>query len=63
MYLAAGELEPSFAVVTHQAQGLLRDAGAETVFTLYPSGHDILMWQLALVNYAPNVFPPGTDVL
>jgi enterochelin esterase-like enzyme len=63
MYLAAGELESSFAVVTHQAQGLLREAGAEAVFTLYPSGHDILMWQLALVNYAPNVFPSATDVL
>lgn len=63
MYLAAGELEPPFGAVTRQAQSMLREAGAESVFTSYPSGHDILMWQLALVNYVPQVFPPGTGAL
>jgi enterochelin esterase-like enzyme len=63
VYLAAGVLEPPFAAVTRQSQDLLREAGAETEFTLYPSGHDILMWQLALVKYVPRVFPPGTNAL
>jgi enterochelin esterase-like enzyme len=63
VYLAAGLLEPPFAAVTRQAQVLLQEAGAKAVFTFYPSGHDILMWQLALVNYIPQVFPPGTNAL
>jgi enterochelin esterase-like enzyme len=62
IYLAAGELEPSFAATTRQAQGVLHEAGAEAIFTSYPSGHDILMWELALVNYLPAVFPTQANV-
>jgi enterochelin esterase-like enzyme len=63
VYLAAGELEPPFAAVTRQAQALLSASGAEAVFTSYPSGHDFLMWELALVTYIPQVFPAGTGAL
>jgi enterochelin esterase-like enzyme len=58
IYLAAGELEPPFLATTRQAQAQLHEAGAEATFTSYPSGHDIVMWELALVNYLPSVFPP-----
>jgi len=36
----------------------MRSWGAQSTNDLYASGHDQLMWQLALVNDMPKVFPP-----
>jgi enterochelin esterase-like enzyme len=59
VFLAAGELELFFAARTSTAYRELRAAGADAAFESYLSGHDELMWRVALVHYMPEVFPPG----
>jgi len=57
VFLTAGEFEPSFAAVTKKAYQQLLNNGADAVYTSYVSGHDALMWEVALTQYIPRVFP------
>lgn len=57
-HFAAGKLEPGFAGVTREMHGLVKELGARSTFKDYTSGHDMLMWQVALAGYLPRVFPP-----
>lgn len=58
IFLAAGQLEPVIAARTSSVYRALRAAGAKAAFEAYMSGHDSLMWDVALVHYMPEVFPP-----
>jgi len=59
VFLAAGQLEPPFLQATRHDYESLREAGADAVLESYVSGHDQAMWQVALVQYMPRVFPPS----
>ena len=54
---AAGRLEPNFRINTKTMHDNIRAAGGDAAFTDYASGHDTLMWELALATYLPQVFP------
>jgi enterochelin esterase-like enzyme len=58
VFLAAGEFEPGFLAANRKHHKVLRSAGADAALESYMSGHDSLMWQVALVHYMPRVFPP-----
>jgi enterochelin esterase-like enzyme len=55
-YFAAGELEP-FITSTRAAHEAVQSWGAASSFDVYRSGHDALLWSVALVDIAPRVFP------
>jgi enterochelin esterase-like enzyme len=57
-HFAAGKLEPGFIGTTREMHGLVKELGAKSTFDEYTSGHDSLMWQVALAEYLPRVFPP-----
>lgn len=57
-YFAAGNLEPAFADSTKKMHELVRSWGANSRLALYTSGHDDLLWQVALASFVPSVFPP-----
>ena len=57
-FFAAGELEP-FLIMTRAAEARVRSWGAATSFEVYRSGHDPLLWSVALVDVMPHVFAAG----
>jgi enterochelin esterase-like enzyme len=57
-HFAAGKLEPGFIGTTREMHGTVKELGAKSTFKEYTSGHDSLMWQVALAEYLPRVFPP-----
>jgi enterochelin esterase-like enzyme len=56
-HFAAGELEPYFLAATRNAHEQLSTSGTSSNLHTYMSGHDVLMWQLALCEYLPGIFP------
>jgi enterochelin esterase-like enzyme len=56
-HFVAGELEPDCAAGTSRVYELVRSWGARASFDSFPSGHDPLLWQLALARSVPEVFP------
>jgi enterochelin esterase-like enzyme len=56
-YFAAGELEPYFLKTTRNAHEQVSNAGTRSTFRSYLSGHDLMLWQLALSEYLPEIFP------
>jgi enterochelin esterase-like enzyme len=57
-HFAVGKLEPPFLRTTREMHSLVKELGAKSTFREYTSGHDTLMWQVALAEYLPRVFPP-----
>ena len=57
-YFAAGELEPYFLKTTRGVHEQLSNAGTRSTFRSYLSGHNLMLWQLALSEYLPEIFPP-----
>jgi enterochelin esterase-like enzyme len=55
-HFAAGELEPMFLATTRAAHEQLRATGVSTVLRTYMSGHDPLLWELALSEVLPTIF-------
>lgn len=55
---AGGELEPSFNAVAASRSKWLQSKGAATDYRSYVTGHDPALWQQALADYLPSVFPP-----
>lgn len=55
-YFAAGELEPYFLSATRNAHEQAIASGAASSNRVYMSGHDLLMWQLALSERLPDIF-------
>ncbi len=41
-----------------RANAHVQELGGSTEIRIYDSGHDMLMWKRALVDYLPSVFPP-----
>jgi len=58
-FFAGGELEPNFLASARTDAAWLQARGVAAQVRSYWSGHDTLMWQLALAEYLPTVFPPG----
>jgi len=56
-HFVAGELELGFETTTRAMHERVLGWKADSDFTLYKSGHDSLMWQLALAKHLPEVFP------
>ena len=57
-FFAAGDLEP-FVTSTRAAHEVVLSWGAASSLEVYRSGHDSLMWSIALVDVAPRVFAAG----
>lgn len=55
-FFAAGELEPHFLATTRNAHERLAESGTRSSLRVYMSGHDLMMWQLALSEYLPEIF-------
>lgn len=56
-HLVAGELEPAFLAMTRSAHDIIATWGADATLSVYRSGHDQLMWEVALAQLIPRVFP------
>src|SRR6478735_376757 len=56
---AGGELEPPFLNSARADASWLEARGVSAQVHTYWSGHDTLMWQQALADYLPAIFPPA----
>ena len=56
-HFVAGELELGFETTTRAMHERVLGWKANSDLTIYKSGHDSLMWQLALAKHLPEVFP------
>jgi hypothetical protein len=61
LFLAAGRMEGNDRLLTGEAAGRARDAGAQVRLLLPNSGHSMGTWETAFAEALPWLFPPARE--